>query len=298
MTKFKSNGKKISVKLILVIAAAVILIILSAMCTVQVPTGHTGVVVTFGRTESYVLSEGLHFVLPWQNVIKMDNRAQKESITLSAFSSDIQQVEVNVSVNYSVDRETSQELYRNVGQYYYDTVMNPRIMEDVKAVFSKCTAENLVASREDLSTEVESILSPEMKAYGIEIISVSIEDIDFTDVFTDAVEAKQVAEQSKLQAEIEEAQKTMIAQQEAERAQIQANANAEVAKINADAEAYAVKVAAEAEAEANQKIANSLTNELIQYNEVSRWNGELPQVYASDGTVPILNMQEDNNTQG
>ena len=174
--------------------------------------------------------------------------------------------------------------------------MNPRIMEDVKAVFSKCTAENLVASREDLSTEVESILSPEMKAYGIEIISVSIEDIDFTDVFTDAVEAKQVAEQSKLQAEIEEAQKTMIAQQEAERAQIQANANAEVAKINADAEAYAVKVAAEAEA--NQKIANSLTNELIQYNEVSRWNGELPQVYASDGTVPILNMQEDNNTQG
>ena len=49
MTKFKSNGKKISVKLILVIAAAVILIILSAMCTVQVPTGHTGVVVTFGR---------------------------------------------------------------------------------------------------------------------------------------------------------------------------------------------------------------------------------------------------------
>lgn len=178
MTKFKSNGKKISVKLILVIAAAVILIILSAMCTVQVPTGHTGVVVTFGRTESYVLSEGLHFVLPWQNVIKMDNRAQKESVTLSAFSSDIQQVEVNVSVNYSVDRETSQELYRNVGQYYYDTVMNPRIMEDVKAVFSKCTAENLVASREDLSTEVESILSPEMKAYGIEIISVSIEDIE------------------------------------------------------------------------------------------------------------------------
>ena len=55
---------------------------------------NVAVVVTFGRTESYVLSERLHFVLPWQNVIKMDNRAQKESVTLSAFSSDIQQVEV------------------------------------------------------------------------------------------------------------------------------------------------------------------------------------------------------------
>lgn len=288
MTKIKT--RKVSAKLIIVLAAVLAAVVLSLMCTVQVPTGHTGVVVTFGRTEEYVLSEGLHFVFPWQNVIKMDNRAQKGSVSLSAFSSDIQQVQVNVSVNYSVDRETSQHLYKNVGQYYYDTVMNPRIFEDVKSVFSKCTAENLVANRETLSDQVENILSPEMKVYGIEIISVSIEDIDFTDVFTDAVEAKQVAEQSKLQATIEEEQKTMIAKQEAERAQIQANANAEVAKIDADAKAYAVQVAAEAEAKANKQIADSLTEGLIKYNEIQQWNGELPQVYASDGTVPIINM--------
>lgn len=288
MTKIKTG--KVSIRLIIIVAVIVAAGILTAMCTVQVPTGHTGVVVTFGRTEEYVLSEGLHFILPWQSVIKMDNRAQKETVSLSAFSSDIQQVQVNVSVNYSVDRETSQHLYKNVGQYYYDTVMNPRIYEDVKAVFSKCTAENLVANRENLSDQVEGILSPEMKEYGIEIISVSIEDIDFTDVFTDAVEAKQVAEQSKLQATIEEEQKTMIAKQEAERAQIQANANAEVAKIDADAKAYAVQVAAEAEAKANKQIADSLTEGLIKYNEIQQWNGELPQVYASDGTVPIINM--------
>ena len=244
MTKIKTG--KVSIRLIIIVAVILVAGILTAMCTVQVPTGHTGVVVTFGRTEEYVLSEGLHFILPWQNVIKMDNRAQKETVSFSAFSSDIQQVQVTVSVNYSVDKETSQNLYKNVGQYYYDTVMNPRIYEDVKSVFSKCTAENLVANRENLSDQVEGILSPEMKEYGIEIISVSIEDIDFTDVFTDAVEAKQVAEQSKLQATIEEEQKTMIAKQEAERAQIQANANAEVAKIDADAKAYAVQVAAEA----------------------------------------------------
>lgn len=292
MNKIKSKIK-LSVKLIIVAVAVVAAAIIGILCTVQVPTGHTGVVVTFGRTEDYVLSEGLHFKLPWQEVVKMDNRAQKVTESFSAFSSDIQQVQVNVSVNYSVDRETSQNLYKNVGAYYYDTVMMPRIYEDVKAVFSKFSADSLVAQRETLSTQITDILSPEMKAYGIEVVSVSVEDIDFTDVFTDAVEAKQVAEQAKLQATIEEEQKTMMAEQEAERARIQANADAEVAKIKADAEAYAIKIASEAEAEANRQIASSLTSELIQYNEVESWNGELPEVYAADGTVPIINMDDE-----
>lgn len=282
-----------------IIIAAIILIAVIALAfsmMVEVPTGHTGVVVTFGKTEDYVLNEGLHVVLPWQTVVKMDNRAQKTSTTLDAFSSDIQQVQVQVAVNFSINSETSQNLYKNVGKFYYDTVMTPRIFENTKSVFSEWTAEDLVSNRSQLSDQIMSLLTPEMNAYGINIISVSVEDIDFTDVFTDAVEAKQVAEQSKLQAEIEEKQKTMVAEQEAQRAEIQANASASVAKIEADAEAYAIKVAAEAEAEANRLVAESLTSDLIKYNEVMNWNGQLPQVYASDGTVPILNITSSETT--
>lgn len=46
------------------------------------------------------------------------------------------------------------------------------------------------------------ILSPEMAEYGISVTAVSIENVDFTDAFTDAVEDKQVAEQTKLRTEI------------------------------------------------------------------------------------------------
>ena len=57
-----------------------------------VPTGHTGVVVTFGEVQDYTYEAGVHFNAPWVNVVKMDNRTQKETIELMCFSSDIQEV--------------------------------------------------------------------------------------------------------------------------------------------------------------------------------------------------------------
>ncbi len=280
--------KSIGLVIAVIIIALGIGIAMTSMVTV--PTGHTGVVVTFGRVENYVLDEGVHFKLPWQSVVKMDNRAQKETVSLQAFSSDIQQVDVVASVNFSVDRETSQNLYRNVGAYYYSTVMEPRILQNVKSVFANYSAESLISTREMLPDEIYQLLAPEMKAYGIEIISISLEDIDFTDVFTDAVEAKQVAEQSKLQAQIEQAQKTMEYEAEAERKVIAAEAEAEVLKIEADADAYATKVQAEAKAEANADIANSVTDLLVKYIEASNWDGKLPEIYSGGGElIPVIN---------
>lgn len=287
----KKVGKAVTIGIILLV---VVILFFAFAPYVIVPAGHTGVVVTMGKVSDNVLSDGLNFKLPWQNVIMVDNRAQKASLRTQAFSSDIQQVEINVSVNYSVDRETSQNLYKNVGVNYYDTVMLPRIMENVKGMFSKYTAENLVGAREELSKNVKDLLIPEMKKYGIEILSVAIEDVDFTDAFTDAVESKQVAEQTKLKTEIQQAEMLMVEKTAAERALVAANADAEVAKINADAKAYAVRAEAEAEAETNKLIAESITKELIDYVQVNNWDGALPKLYAgSDGGImPIVNLED------
>ena len=277
-------------KVALIVVAVILILIAVAVssCFAEVPTGHTGVITTFGKVENYIFDEGIHFKMPWQKVVNMDNRAQKATIMTQAFSSDIQQVDITCSVNYSVDRETSQNLYREVGAYYYTTVMEPRIHENVKAVFAKYSAENLVASREILSDEIAQLLAPELKAYGIELINTSVEDIDFSDVFTNAVEQKQVAEQAKLQSAIEQEQKVREAQAEAERKVIAAEAEAEEKKIAADAEAYSIEIKAEAEAEANKKLAESITEELIAYIEANGWNGELPQFYGAEGMLPIL----------
>lgn len=267
------------------IIAAIVLAVLS--CVSYVPTGYTGILTTFGRVEDNTLDAGISFHLPWQNVVKMDNREQRDAFQLEAFSKDIQQVDLQGSINYNIDKTTAMRLYRDVGTDYVPILINPRIQEDVKIIIAKYTAENLIANRQIMANEIETLLRDELVSKGINVISLAIENIDFTDAFEAAVEAKQVATQERQRAQTQQEQQTMEATQKAERERIAAQAAADVEKINADARAYAIKAEAEAQAEANKKINESLTVDLINYNQVNRWDGKLPTV--TSDTIPILN---------
>ena len=278
--------------LVIGIIALVAILVVAFTCTASVETGYTGIVTTFGKVEDVTLEAGLHFKSPFQQIVTMDNREQKSTFTTEAFSSDIQQVNITGSINYAINKATAMNLFKEVGTDYFNKLVYPRMLEITKGVFSKYTAENLVANRQVLSESIRDGLYQELDSYGIGVISLSIENIDFTDAFTDAVEAKQVAAQKKLQAEIEQAQKTMETQQQAERQRINAEAEANVARINADAEAYAVKVRSEAEAEANKLLAASLTEALLRQNEIKAWDGRLPTYMGGSGTtLPILNLE-------
>lgn len=286
-------------KLSLLTGVVLPLIILTFSVVSVVPTGYTGIKTTFGKVEDDVLPSGVNFILPWQSVITMDNRTQKVQLDTQAFSSDIQQVDIRLSVNYNIDQTTAQVLYKTVGVNYYENVMFPRIQENTKAVFSQYSAENLVEKRNLLSDQVAEATSQDLKQYGINIVSVSIENIDFTDAFTDAVEAKQVAAQRKLTAETEQAQKTMEEEAAAKRAIIAENAKAEQAIIAANADLQVVQIQAEAslyagqrEAEMNQRIGEALTPDLIKYYMIKQWDGKLPTTSLGTGSNVLFNLTE------
>jgi len=271
-------------------------------CITTIPTGHTGIVTTFGRVEDYTYEAGVHTKAPWQQVVKMDNRIQKAQVEMSCFSSDIQEVITKYTINYQIEKTNAQTIYRTIGKDYYSTIILPRIQESVKSVIANYDAENLIANREVLSGEIKEDLTSKLAVYNIEVIDASIEDLDFSDAFTSAVEAKQVAAQEKLKAEIQQAQAIIEAEAAAERAVIAANAEAEKAIIEAEAKAEALKKEADAlayagakEAEANEKIAASLSEELIEYKNVEKWDGKLPTYVGGEGTLPILNFGNSEN---
>lgn len=279
------------------IALAVVLIIVS--CVSIVPTGYTGILTSFGAVENRTVNAGINFIAPWQKVVTMDNRTQKVPIETSAFSSDIQQVDLLMSINYCIGQTTARELYKTVGKNYYDNIMYPRIQENTKAVFSQYTAENLTSKREMLSNQIAELVAQDMERYGITIVSIAIEDIDFTDAFTNAVEAKQVAAQNKLTAETQQAQKTMEEQAAAERAIIAANADAEMAKIAAQADLEVVKIQADAalyagerEANMNERIAAALTDNLINYYWIKQWNGTLPSTVLGESSSYMIDLTD------
>jgi regulator of protease activity HflC (stomatin/prohibitin superfamily) len=229
----------------------------------------------------------------------MDNRNQKASVDLACFSSDIQEVAVTYTLNYQISKTNAQTIYKETGVSYYDTVVQPRIQEAVKSEMAKYTAEELLSNRAQLSQDIRTVLTDKLSTYNIVVVDASMENLDFSDAFTDAVEAKQVAEQKSKQAQIEQTQKTMEANAAAERAEIEANAAAAVAKIAAQAELDVVKIQADAAEYAGQKDAavigqvrdilaadpENLTNEdlqtLLMYYYIQKWDGQLPTTYFS-----------------
>lgn len=293
----------------------------------SVTTGNTGVVTTFGKVENQTLEAGFHIKAPWNKVIEMDNRVQKSTVELSCFSSDIQEVSMIYTVNYQIKKENAQEIYKTVGKDYYMTIVEPNVREAVKVATAKYTAEQLVQTRSDLAIAIETLLKESLAKYNINVSSTAIEDMDFTDAFTNAVEAKQVAEQKKKQAEIEQAQALAQAENDKKIAETKAKADAEVAKIKAEADMEVAKIGADsAEYQgkkegsiALQRLASingwtvvldeetglnklyhpngsEVTSEelkvgaerLIEYYYTQQWDGKLPETMLGEGSNTLI----------
>ena len=262
-------------------------------------TAVAGIVTTFGRIENITLDAGIHFMAPWKKVVNMDNRTQKQSIEMQCFSSDIQEVSVIYTVNYQINKANAQEIYRTIGKEYFDKIVMPKALEAVKSVFAKYTAEALVASRAGLSKEIEAVLVDDLSKQNIQITATSIENIDFTDAFTNAVEAKQVAEQNKLKAQTEQAQATLEAQAQAERQVIKAQADADASILAAKADAEVAKISSdsalyqgEKEASILQRVGEQLAKypDLVKYKYIEGWDGKMPQTILGNSDV-IMDMR-------
>lgn len=294
-TATETRAKKLRKRLWIWIPLGLILligIIFFANSCASIPAGHTGILTTFGKVEDKVLTEGFNWKSPFQKVIKMDNRTQKTTETFQAFSSDIQEVDILLAVNYSINQETAQKLYRTVGTEYYQNIVYPRLLEGTKAIFAEYTAEQLISNREILSEQIANIVVPSVSQYGIVVSSIMVQNIDFTDAFTNAVEAKQ----NKLTAQTQQDQLTMEAEQEANRQVIKAQADAEQARIAAQAELEVTKIQADAaeyagqkEAARNKAIAAWLTSDLLKYYYIQQWDGKLPTYMLGENANILMN---------
>ena len=264
-------------KLILTIFVVILAVIFLGSSFVVIPAGHTGVALTFGKVEDVVLQEGLHFKVPFvQKIVVVDNRIVKLDVNTEAFSKDLQTITTVVAVNYHVGKENSQTLYKNVGMGFEEVLITPAVNEVLKAVTAKYTAVELVSSRAEVSMLLDEGLNEKLNAYGIFINELNIINWDFSEEYINAVEAKQVAEQNLIKTRTEQEQALVIA-----------NTEAQKRVIAAEAEANEIKVLAQANAESNRIITESISELLIKYQTVSKWDGKLPTVMSGSDNMLI-----------
>jgi len=106
-----------------------------------------------------------------------------------------------------------------------------------------------------------AIMNEKLNKEGLYITDVNIINFDFSEAFITAIEEKQVAQQQLLKAETDKQR----------------------AITNAQADAESTRIKAEGEADANKTIAASLTDQVIEYLKIQKWDGILPQVTGTNG---------------
>ncbi len=263
-----------------------------------VETGEVAVIKEFGNAKE-MKTAGLHYD-SWltKGYEYVNTKTQELSIETMAYSSDAQPMTIKMSVQYNIKSGEALELVKQYGsEEGLKSKLTSIITEAPKTVVSTKPAMEIIANRSEIPPAVEIAINESLgDKYFVIVTQVSITDIDFSDAFEQAVEQKMIAEQDKLKAEYENERKIAEAEAnakadiaKAEAKKEIATAEAEVKKINAEAEAEALKIKAEAEAEANKKIAESITDQLLEKIELENWDGKLPTTIVGEGTDYILN---------
>ncbi|MDA9563471.1 prohibitin family protein [Flavobacteriales bacterium] len=236
---------------------------------VQVGAGERGIVLNFGAVQDNVLDEGIHFRIPiMQTVILMDVKIQKAITDAASASSDLQDVDLSVALNYHIIPDKANLVYQTIGIQFKERIIDPAIQEVMKAVSARYTAEELITKRPAVSTEMQESLTKRLLLSNISVDAFSIVSFSFSQIFTDAIEAKQTAEQNALKAK------------------------RDLDRIKVEAEQTIAAATAEAEALRLQKM--NISPDLIELRKIEanlkaieKWNGILPQVTGA-GAVPFI----------
>lgn len=275
----KRNGfKKQTLSKILALVG-VLCIILSASFTI-VPTGYTGVRTTFGQISEATVPQGFNFKVPFaQNIKLVNNKQQDTRVESQIWGETSEKTPVyagDIVVTYQISNKASAWIFRNIS----DT--NHLISESLVASALKSAMVELPAATVTNRAKIEPLAKEKLvesinEKYGedkIIILKVVINQMDFEDSYNAAIAEKSIALQKKEKQDIEN--ETAIAKAEAEK---------KVAITNAEADAEATRIAAEAEAAANEKIKNSLNDQIIKSKFYDKWDGKLPDAMGSDTII-------------
>lgn len=262
--------KKVPTRL-MVIVGVIIFILIFFRPWVQVGPGQRGIVLNFGAVQKQVMEEGLHLRIPvMQEVVLMDVKVQKAETDAAAASADLQDVTSRVALNYHIVPDQANIVYQKIGIQFKERIIDPAILEVVKAVTAKYTAEELITKRPAVSEAMRLALSDRLIVNNIAVDAFSIVIFSFSKIFTEAIESKQTAEQLALKAKrdldrikIEAEQKITAARAEAESLRLQrANISPDLIELR--------------RIEANMKA-------------IEKWNGILPQV-TGGGAIPLIGL--------
>lgn len=243
-----------------------VLILASSATTYVVEPGTRGIKVTLGKAADQFLPEGFGFKTPFvTSIVEVNIRQRTRIVRAECFSSDLQQVIMELCVLYRVPEQSVVQIYKEFAGDPFDSLIAPRVQEALKEVTAMQTAVQIVKNREEIKQK--AITAAKLKIGTLLTVEdIVIKNLELSSELGRAIEAKMVAEQQAAQARF---------------TQVQTQVEAETAVIRARGEAEAIKVRGEALRQQPS---------FLRLQMVERWSGKSPLVVPADpsGGVSLI----------
>jgi prohibitin 2 len=242
-----------------------VVVVLATSTTYIVQPGHRGVAVTLGKVSPGFKAEGFGFKQPFITQIHETSvRQRTRPMPAECYSSDLQQVRMQVQVLYRVPEHSVVKIFQEYAGEPFDNLIAPRVQEAIKEVAATQSAEQIVKNRESVKKKSLALAQRKIGTNFLDVIDIVLYNIALSPELEQAIELKMVQEQDAAKAKF---------------TQLKAQIEAETAIIRAKGEAEAIEVRGQA-LRANP--------DFIKLEIVQNWNGKSPLVVGSEGGANML----------
>ena len=260
-------------------------------------SGEVGIKVRTGKFDEKPLQPGLHFYIPvFQKIIPVNTRVRliiysntrtstvgdnySSGLSAESFEGGLKRnpaiqvldkrgltVNIDLAVLYAIKPETAPKTIEQWGASWEEKIINSKVREVVRDVIGQYTAEQLPTMRNEIARAIETKVKQKVAALDgnpVVLSSVELRNIDLPQKIKDQIERVQIAKQEVTIAEQEKEK----AKQQAQRAAEVARGEAERNRIEAQGQADKIRIEAEEQAKANKLISDSLTEQLIELEQI------------------------------
>jgi len=322
-----SNMGKGAPWLVAIVAIAFAMFVLKPFTIIN--SGEVGIKVNTGKFDPKPLPAGLHFFIPMlQKIIPVNTRIRlitysdvstgalgdsyrgfegglRRNPAISVLDKRGLTVNIDIAVQYRLKAESAPATIEKWGSSWEEKIINSKVREVVRDVVGQYTAEQLPEMRNEIAAAIEVKVKQsvdDLPNKPVILTSVELRTINLPTKIKDQIERVQIAKQE-----------VTIAEQEKEKAKQQAQKAAEVARgvaeqnrIEAQGEADKIRIEAEEQAKANTLISSSLTQELLQleqiktqgkFNDALKVNKDAKIFLTPGGAVPNIWVDTKSKTQ-
>ena len=246
------------------------------------------------------LDPGLHWIIPFAETVisyPISRQTYTMSITptegsvkgddsVTARTSDGQQIFIDASVIYQVDPNKVVQVHIQWQTRYTDELVRPQargIIRDTLAQYS--VDEVITTKRAEMIKQITDTLTGKLASNGLILVDFVLRNITFSKEYAASIEQKQIAEQQAQQAKLVVESK----KQEAEQARQTAQGAADAVVIRAKGDAESRLISADAEAKSLNLIAAAIKDNpgLLNYQYINKLSPNL-QVMLVPSNSPFL----------